>query len=103
MKAIQPDDPKATRPTIPDGNLRQTKITAFLRKNNTPQDNSSESKEPATSKPKLDVATLKPNRAGTKPKCKYCPYLEKSGSIACHFNGQSYPTKTDITCCSALI
>ena len=37
----------------------------------------------------------------TNPNCKYCPYIDKCGSIECNYNGQRYFCKENVTCQSS--
>ena len=91
-------------PPVQEERMRQTTITSFFE----PKKDTHSLEGPSTSRgpnpppnPQLTVNTLKPKRACTNPKCKYCPYLENSGQITCHLNGQFYQTKQQITCQSS--
>jgi hypothetical protein len=49
----------------------------------------------------LTMVIVKPKTGCTNPKCKFCPFLDKSGTISCHFTGQTFIAKYNVTCHSS--
>ena len=41
------------------------------------------------------------NNTCSNKKCRYCPLIDKSGTIRCHVTGKEYPCKTNISCKSS--
>ena len=98
-------DPVTTPPKLDENKLRQTSITDFIK--SIPPTTSSNTAGNAMDN--LNTFTARSEKKGRqkhhkncyKPNCKYCPYLDKSGSITCHFNGQTYFCKENVTCQSS--
>jgi tripartite motif-containing protein 2/3 len=98
-------DPVTNPPKLDENKLRQTSITDFIK--SIPPTTSSNTAGKA--RDNLNTFTATSEKKGRqkhhkncyKPNCKYCPYLDKSGSITCHFNGQTYFCKENVTCQSS--
>jgi hypothetical protein len=71
--------------------LKQTSITSFLK--------------PISNTEKTEYTDLKKEqfhrRTCTNIKCKFCPFLDKSGEITCHSTKEIFPAKFNVTCQSS--
>jgi tripartite motif-containing protein 2/3 len=101
-KAIKTETQPNIITNVPsESKLRQTSITSFLVPTNTVGNNptpAAGAKAPANSQNK---ERLKKHKVCTNPNCRYCPFLNKNGTIECHLTGQTYSCKENVTCQSS--
>ena len=88
---------------VQEAKLRQTSILHYLKKSTTHSKHNPDLNEwePQPHDSSQSKPTLRPKKACTNPKCKFCPLIDKSGSIECHTTGQNFFTKENVTCQSS--